>query len=494
MKLIFEIARPVEEDARDVMRWRNDPLSLSASFNSTPKKWPEFFEEFKRFYFNSFLPPLFVRQGDERVAFLRFRPLGNGCDLSIMVAPEKRGGGIGKEALILLKPWFKRRGVSQVVAEVKKDNVPSLRLFQGAGFKKTPSKKEGIERFVLDFSSPESPVFVIAEAGSNWKRETEEKSRQAVSQMIKAAKESGADAIKFQIFRANTCYVEGAGKSLYLDEDIYPLFESLEFPYEWVPDVAKECQIVGIEFMASVFSPEDFTIVDPYVKRHKLASYENSDPVLIELMAKSGKVTLVSTGCSTPEEIAWAVSHFYKSGGEELILMQCTAKYPASLSDIHLKLIPWLKAAFGVKTGLSDHSEDPLIAPLGAIALGATVIEKHFTLSRSLKGPDHPFAIEPDELKKMTEAIQKLKKALGEGEKEILPIEEELYLFAKRGLQSMRDLEQGEEIELGKNVIFLRPGQLEKGAHPKDLSKILGHSLMIPRKKGEGVSPHHVES
>ena len=158
---------------------------------------------------------------------------------------------------------------------------------------------------------------------------------------------------------------------------------------------------------------------------------------------------MLSTGASTLDDVRWAVETFRAGGGGDLALMQCTAKYPAPPESLNLKAIPLLAETFGVPVGLSDHSRDPLLAPLAAVALGARVIEKHFTLHNRLPGPDHAFAVTAEELKAMVGAIRQVETMLGHGDKTVLPAEEELAGYARRGIQAVRDIAAGERLREG---------------------------------------------
>lgn len=322
-------------------------------------------------------------------------------------------------------------------------------------------------------------VFIIAEAGSNWKAGGVSADLQRAKNLINAAVEAGADAVKFQTFRAETVYAPNAGTSGYLSlrgikRPIWELFKELSMPYSMVPILAGHCRKRNIEFMSSAFSPEDFKVVNPYVRRHKIASYEITHPHLLVLAAKSKKPLILSTGAATHEEIRWAVQLFKKNDGREICLMQCTAKYPAPIQSLNLRAIQELGKRYNVPAGLSDHSSEPVTGPVAAVALGARIIEKHFTLDRGLKGPDHRFALEPLELKAMVRAIRDCEKALGDGKKRVLPEERELRDFAQRGLQALKNIKKGEKFIEGENIGILRPGKQKKGLHPRFLEKLRG--------------------
>lgn len=337
-----------------------------------------------------------------------------------------------------------------------------------------------------------APTFIIAEAGSNWRMGTPARDFAMGKALIDVAVEAGADAVKFQTYRPETVYVENAGESDYLadagiKQNIRDIFADLAMPYELVGRLADYCQQQGILFMSSPFSVQDFEAVDPFVLIHKIASYEISHIRLLEAAAKSGKPLVLSTGASNHEDIRFAVDHFYQHGGKHLILMQCTARYPAPLDTLLLRVILTLKAAYGVPVGLSDHSADPVIGPVGAVALGASVIEKHYTLDKRLPGPDHAFALTPEELKRLVKAVREMEQALGTAEKVIQNAEEELYSFARRTIQSVQPIFKGDMLAEGVNIDILRPGKQKAGLHPRFISEIEGKIATRDIPVGDGI-------
>ena len=174
-------------------------------------------------------------------------------------------------------------------------------------------------------------------------------------------------------------------------------------------------------------------------------------------------------------------------GGRDLSLMQCTAKYPAPLEALNLKAVTTLASRYKIPVGFSDHSRDPITAPIAAVALGASLIEKHFTIDNDLPGPDHAFAITARELKIMVRAIRDAEKTLGDGKKIVLPEEEELRFYARRGLQATRDIQTGEKFIEGKNFSILRPGKQRQGIHPKFITKLEGKISKRKILKGDGI-------
>lgn len=505
--IIFECVQRVVEHARIVWAWHNDPLTRKMSFRPETKDWEPFWREFQDYFAFPELPPLFVRVGEARVAFLRFlpveHPLGGRrrcCEVSLNVAPEFRGKGVGTEILNAVGLWVVQQGYDDLFAKIKRENVASRRAFEKAGFEFVgEATKEGkipYDKYLIRLSKGESErperVLIIAEAGSNWRMGTPKRDRAMARSLVDAAADAGADAIKFQTFRPDKIYVPNAGQSDYLKEggvaeDMRTLFEDLAMPYEMLAELADYCESQGIGFMSTPFSEEDFDAVDPYVSRHKIASYEIGHIRLIERAARSGKPVIVSTGAANVQEIDWAVQTLRENGTKDLTLMQCTAHYPADPASINLAALPWMAHRFGVKVGLSDHSRDPVCAPVAATALGASVIEKHFTLSNALPGPDHSFAIEPHELSQMVYAIRTTEQMLGSCTKRVDPSEEELRAFARRGVQALCSIQNGDIFHEGKNIGILRPGNQPLGVHSKHLVDIEGKPSKRDIPVGQGI-------
>lgn len=335
-------------------------------------------------------------------------------------------------------------------------------------------------------------TFIIAEAGSNWKCGTFKEDLAQAKKLIDVAKNSGADAVKFQTYRSDTVYAPDAGKSEYLDkhdfsDDINKIFDYLSMPYEMIPKIAEYCAQKNIHFMSTPFSVDDAKHIDPYVSIHKVASFEINHIRLLEYLCKTNKPIIISTGASTYEEIDFCIDLIKKTSNSKIALLQCTSCYPAPTKSLNLLSIPSMKRRYKIPIGLSDHSTDPLMAPIMTIALGGTIIEKHFTLSRKLIGPDHIFALEPEELKLMVQTIRQAEQALGNGKKRVLDVEQELRKFAKRSLQATSDIEKGEILKEGHNFDTLRPGKRLRGLDAKFLNEINGKKTKKIVKKGEGI-------
>lgn len=317
---------------------------------------------------------------------------------------------------------------------------------------------------------PPPRCYVIAEAGSNHDGELDRALR-----LIDTAAEAGADAVKFQVFRARRLYVRGAGSSDYLGDprSIYDIIAALEMPPDWLPALARHAGDRGLHFLASAFDEESVDLVDPWVAAHKCASYELTHHPLLAHMAGKGKPLIVSTGAATLDEVAAAVEVVRAAGGPALCLLQCTASYPTPLADLNLRAMGAMATAFRLPVGLSDHSRHPTIGPVAAVALGARVIEKHYTLSNDLPGPDHRFALEPHQLAEMVAAIRGAEEALGRADKAPARVEDELRQFARRSIYTLRPIRRGEPLS-GENVAVLRSGKLAPGLSPAAFPALIG--------------------
>ena len=325
--------------------------------------------------------------------------------------------------------------------------------------------------------------FIIAEAGSNHNGSMEQARR-----LIDVAVDAHVDAVKFQLFRASKLYPKEAGRSDYLKQDrsIYDIIAEMEMPYEWLPDLADYCREKGIMFLSSVFDEESVDKLDPYVPAYKIASYEMTHLPLVRHIAGKGKPVIISTGTANLEEVDETVEAFFGTGNRDLMLMQCTASYPAPTDSLNLRAVQTMKSAFGVPAGLSDHSRDPLIAPMAAVALGADLVEKHYTLSNLLPGPDHQFALEPAELGMMVANIREVERALGTGEKTHHSVESELRAFARRSIFAIQDVAKGDQFTPD-NVAVLRKGNLEAGLAPKYYDAVLGSVARRPIPAGSAI-------
>ena len=346
----------------------------------------------------------------------------------------------------------------------------------------------------MDFDNSKH-IFVIAEAGSNWKCGNYDDDLNQAKNLIEAAAKSGADAVKFQTYRPETTYVSNPGQSNYLSQsgnikNINNIFDEHSMPYEMIPELAKFCTDKNILFMSTPFSIQDAKTIDQYVSVHKIASFEINHVRLLDFLAETNKPIIISTGASTYDEIDFCVKRIQNHGNNRIILLQCTSKYPCPIHSLNLSVIPKMKSRYNLPVGFSDHSTDPLIAPIMSIGLGATVIEKHFTLDRSLPGPDHSFALIPSELESMIHSIRESESMLGSGIKEILDDEKELRSFATRSIQAITKISKGEILREGINFEILRSGNCTRGDEPRFLETINGKISLKDVEKDDGITEY----
>jgi len=335
-------------------------------------------------------------------------------------------------------------------------------------------------------------IFVIAEAGSNWKVGHFDQDVKRAKKMIQIAAKTGADAIKFQTYKPETVYVQNAGSSKYLKKsgiknNVNEIFERHSMPYKMIKILSEYCKKYKILFMSTPFSVEDAKAINKYTKIHKLASFELNHIRLLEYLASTKKPIILSTGASTHDEIQFAIKLLKKNNVKKIFLLHTISQYPASENSLHLKVIKELQKKYKLSIGLSDHSIDPICAALISIGLGAKIIEKHFTLNKKFKGPDHSFALNPTELSKMISNIRLAERMLGNSQKKVFSNEKELQKFAKRSVQSIKTIQPGEKFIEDENFSILRPGNQKRGAEARFLNYIVGKKSKRKIQPGQGI-------
>ena len=333
-------------------------------------------------------------------------------------------------------------------------------------------------------------AYLIAEVGPNYRMGSPERDLAMCQVLIGLAAEAGADAVKFQAYSPQGMYADGPAKYSHLGRENLKLSEvvgELALGREMLARLGDMCRAQGVDFLCSAFSAQDFAAVDPLVAAHKIASSEINHGELLALAARSGKPVLLSCGASDFDDVAWALKQLDAAKSGPVCLLQCTAAYPAPPDSINLKAMAELGRRFNRPYGLSDHSENPLAAPLGAVALGARVIEKHYTLSRRLPGPDHSFAVEPAELAELVRHVRLLEMAMGSPDKTVGQPEKAVRRIARRAVHTTRPVAKGEVLRLGENIAILRPGSRKPGVHPKMLDRIEGRRARRALRRGHGL-------
>lgn len=314
--------------------------------------------------------------------------------------------------------------------------------------------------------------FVVAEVGSNHNQ-----SLDLAIQHIEAAADAGVDAVKFQTFRAVAHYSRKAPSFSYLgNSDTFSLIESLELNWQWHKQLKDRADELGLEFFSTPSDIEAINhLADLGVYAYKVASFELPDTVLIGNVARQQQVVILSTGMATWSDIQNAVEACRTERNQKIILLQCTSLYPAPPELSNLASMSLMRRVFGLLTGYSDHTLGDHIA-VAAVALGACVLEKHFTLSRTLPGPDHSFATEPSEMKALVAKIRDIELAIGDGIKNgPRPEELEMATKARRSLHAGRDIRIGEIINRD-DIVIKRPGL---GISPSLLPYVIGRTARV---------------
>lgn len=335
------------------------------------------------------------------------------------------------------------------------------------------------------------PAFIIAEMSANHNQ-----SFDRAVEIIKAAKNAGADAIKFQTYTPDTITIDCDNEYFQIKQGtiwdgttLYKLYEEAYTPWEWQPKLKEIAEEEGLICFSSPFDNTSVDFLEKMeVSAYKIASFEMNDIPFIEYIAAKGKPVIMSTGISRMGDIQDAVDACKRMGNEQIILLKCTSSYPAPIENTNLKTIPNMKETFNCITGLSDHTMGYSVA-IGAVALGAKVIEKHFTLSRADGGADSAFSMEPEEFAAMVKGIREVESALGTVNYDLIEKQKKSREHS-RSLFVVKDMKAG-EVFTEKNVRSIRPGF---GMETKLISQVLGKKSTIELKKGTPMKMEYVNS
>jgi N-acetylneuraminate synthase len=320
--------------------------------------------------------------------------------------------------------------------------------------------------------SREDKPFVIAEMSGNHNQSIEK-----ALKIIEVAAQSGAHAIKLQTYTADTITIDHHGglfdikdeTSIWKNRNLYELYEEAHTPWEWHEALFKCAKDNGIICFSTPF---DDTAVDLLEKlgapAHKIASFENNHHPLLKKVARTGKPVIMSTGVSSLSDLSESVQVLKENGCKDLVLLKCTSNYPSSPENSNVRTIPHLRELFGCEVGLSDHTMG-IGVPIAAVTLGATVIEKHFCLSRAEGGVDSAFSLEPDELRALVIETERAWQSLGTVQYGIQETERKSLNF-KRSIYVVKDIRSGEKFS-EENIRVIRPGD---GLAPKFFESILG--------------------
>ena len=313
-------------------------------------------------------------------------------------------------------------------------------------------------------------TLIIAEIGVNHNGSVE-----LAKQMIEVAKDCGADIVKFQTFNVDAITSRYAEMARYQKENLgeeksqKEMLSSLSLSHSEFCELAEYCRKIGIRFLSTPFDIESVKFLDDLQDMWKIPSGEITNyPYLVEI-ARTKKKIILSTGMSTIEEIDEALKVLRENGSSDIVILHCTTDYPAPVEGVNLNAMLTLKNRFGYPVGYSDHTRGIEVS-VAAVAMGATVIEKHFTLDKTMNGPDHKASLEPDELKKLISAIRNVEKAKGTGEKKPTESEIKNRSVVRKSIVASRPIMKGEVFSTG-NLTTKRPGT---GISPMKWNEIIG--------------------
>ena len=332
---------------------------------------------------------------------------------------------------------------------------------------------------------PGHPTYVIAEISANHNHDINE-----AIDLINIAAECGADAVKIQTYTPDTMTINcdnehftiGKG-TVWEGKNLYELYSEAYTPWEWLPELQVAAHQAGITLFSTPFDSTSVDFLEQHnVPAHKIASFELTDHSLLQAVARTGKPVIMSTGMGTLSEITESVEVLRENGCNQFALLKCTSAYPASPEEANLARIKHMEDAFNVPVGLSDHTMGNTVSAL-AVSLGACVVEKHFTKSRAVEGPDSSFSLEPDELRELVKAIRVAEKAVGRVTYELTEKENNSRVF-RRSLFVVKDIKAG-EVFSSTNVRIIRPGC---GLAPKHEGVVLGRQAKQAILRGTPLS------
>jgi len=334
------------------------------------------------------------------------------------------------------------------------------------------------------------PCFVIAEAGVNHNGRLE-----MARQLVDVAVQAGADTVKFQTFKTENFMTRNAEKAEYqkettgAEESQYEMIKKLELSEEDFKDLFAYAQEKGITFLSSAFDKGSVDLLETLgVPAFKIPSGEITNFPLLRYIARKKKPIILSTGMSTLSEIEEALEVLQKEGAKEIILLHCITNYPAKIEDMNLRVMETLRNAFKLPVGLSDHTLGITI-PIAAVALGACVIEKHFTLDKNLPGPDHRASLDPDELRQMVRAIRDVERAKGDGVRKPTKEEEENKKVVRRSIVAKVDIPE-RAIVTKEMLDIKRPGI---GIEPRYIEEIVGATAKVDIKRNDSITWSKIE-
>ena len=482
-----------DNDAQLIMKWRNDINTRKNSFNQNEYKWDEFKKIFYEKYFNNQIPPLFALYENKKIAFIGSmnRIEKDTIEISINIDPNYRNKKLSIPIINEVLKYIQKNYpfVNNINAEIKSFNISSIKCFEKLGFifcNKEVKNKELIylynykmsKEIVNTFSinnrniNQNNPTYIIAELSCNHNQDI-----QLAYQLIDAATEAGADAIKLQTYTADTItlncdkhiFKDCLNGTLWEGKTLYELYSKAYTPWEWHKELKEYANSKGLDLFSSPF---DNTAVDFLesldMPAYKIASFEITDHILIKKIAQTGKPVIISSGMASLNELNDAITILRENGCNQIAMLKCTSAYPAKHEDANLNTIKHMMETFNVISGLSDHTLG-IEVPIASVVLGGRIIEKHFKLNDDSGSEDDAFSLTPIEFKKMVDAVRTVEKTLGIIKYDGVNSESKSKTF-RRSLFVVKDMKEG-ELFSSENVKSIRPAN---GLHTKYYENILG--------------------
>jgi len=475
------------EQASLIYAWRNDPRTRLQSLDTDEIPYPDHYKWCQK-KLNDERSVLLIgvdSQGRD-IACIRYDFFSRQARVSIYLNPDFTGQGFGKKMLLKSIAYLQTRyPFDTIAAQVKSTNTASLKLFEACGF---VTIKEGTDVIKIANRSigSEYPPFIIAEMSGNHNQSLDK-----ALAIVDAAADAGAHCIKLQTYTADTMtlnidredFVINDAKSLWNGRHLYELYEEAHTPWAWHAPIFERAKARG---MLCFSTPFDETAVDFLeelnVPAYKIASFENTDIQLIKKVASTGKPIIISTGMASLEDLKLITDTLSAAGCKDYILLKCTSAYPAQASDANIRTIPHLAAMFACQVGLSDHTMG-IGVPIAAVALGATVIEKHFCLDRADGGVDSSFSLEPQELKLLVQESERAWQSLGRVNYQQTSAEEKSKQF-RRSIYFTKDMQAGELITED-CIRCVRPGY---GLAPRYWAEAIGKKVVKNVEPGTRLS------
>tara|TARA_B100001173_G_scaffold274867_1_gene254737 strand:- start:197 stop:1246 length:1050 start_codon:yes stop_codon:yes gene_type:complete len=330
----------------------------------------------------------------------------------------------------------------------------------------------------------QSKVLIIAEAGVNHNGDFTK-----AIKLIDVAADAGADFVKFQTFKTENLTSKVSKLANYQYKNIsnkndsqFEMLKKLEIPYNWYPKLVDRCKEKNIEFLSTAFDEESLNnLLDLDISLIKIPSGEITNKPYLEHISKSKKKIILSTGMSNLNEVEIAIKILLSNGQKkkDIVVLHCNTEYPTPFEDVNLNSMIFMKMKLGINVGYSDHSLG-IEVPIAAVAMGACVVEKHFTLDKNLEGPDHKASLSPDELKSMVQSIRNIEKSLGSFSKKASRSEEKNIIIARKSIHLKKGIKKGDSINR-EDLVMLRPGD---GISPMGITEVIGKKSLYNLKKG----------